>query len=146
MNFNGIAEATDPSSIIQTFQNLQGECQQMTTKLQELEMELSEHELVIQQLTPLEPSRKAYRLLGGVLMERTVGEVLPVLSEFASKLRTYIPQLDVALAKKQKQTREWRDKYNIRAQSAKEIEALQQKTAAAAPGGATDLSAGGVLA
>jgi hypothetical protein len=33
--------------------------------------------LVIDTLTPLDPSRNAYRLIGGVLVERTVSEVLP---------------------------------------------------------------------
>jgi|EP00624_Nannochloropsis_granulata_P000446 prefoldin subunit 2 len=120
----------------------------MATKLHELEQECSEHELVIQQLTPLDPSRKAYRLVGGVLMERTVAEVLPILRETASKLRTIVPQLDEALVKKQKQTRDWREKYNIRAQSPKEIQAAQQKAAAAA-GAVADWgegSGGGVLA
>lgn len=116
----------------------------MATKLQELELELSEHELVIQQLTPLEPSRKAYRLVGGVLMERTVGEVLPLLTEFATKLKSYIPQLEEGLVKKQKQTRDWRDKYNIRAQTPKEIQAAQQQQAMAAQG--NQASGGGVLA
>ncbi|GAB5030168.1 prefoldin subunit 2 [Nannochloropsis oceanica] len=141
-------ELSDPSAIIQVFQRLQGECQQMATKLHELEQECSEHELVIQQLTPLDPSRKAYRLVGGVLMERTVAEVLPILKETASKLRTIVPQLDEALVKKQKQTREWREKYNIRAQSPKEIQAAQQKAAAAAGAGADggEGSGGGVLA
>ncbi len=115
----------------------------MATKLQELEMELSEHELVIQQLTPLEPSRKAYRLVGGVLMERTVGEVLPLLTEFAIKLKSYIPQLEEGLVKKQKQTRDWRDKYNIRAQTSKEIQAAQQQAMAAQ---GNQASGGGVLA
>lgn len=122
----------------------------MATKLQELEGELSEHELVIQQLTPLDPSRKAYRLVGGVLMERTVEEVLPILTETAAKLKMYIPQLDDALVKKQKQTRDWREKYNIRAQSPKEIQAAQQKAAAASAtaggGGGGEGSGGGVLA
>jgi len=33
--------------------------------------------LVEETLKPLDPKRRAYRLIGGVLVERTVGEVLP---------------------------------------------------------------------
>jgi hypothetical protein len=41
----------------------------------------SEHKLVVDQLSKLEDTRKAFRLVGGVLVERTVGEVLPVVNE-----------------------------------------------------------------
>ena len=36
--------------------------------------------LVIETLTPLEPSRRCFRMIGGVLVERTVKEVLPTLT------------------------------------------------------------------
>lgn len=56
-------------------------------QLQELEMELGEHELVVKQLTPLDGGRRAFRLANGVLMERTVGEVLPELTNTAENVR-----------------------------------------------------------
>lgn len=49
-------------------------------------MDLAEHELVQNQLKPLDGGRRAYRLVGGVLMERTVGEVLPELTDTAGKV------------------------------------------------------------
>ena len=33
--------------------------------------------LVEETLLPLDPNRKAFRLIGGILVERTVGDVLP---------------------------------------------------------------------
>jgi hypothetical protein len=33
--------------------------------------------LVEETLVPLDPNRKAFRLIGGILVERTVGDVLP---------------------------------------------------------------------
>ncbi len=44
-------------------------------------MERDEHKLVVETLTKLESERKAFRLVGGVLVERTVGEVLPIVSQ-----------------------------------------------------------------
>lgn len=35
--------------------------------------------LVIDSISPLEPERKCFRMVGGVLVERTVKEVLPAL-------------------------------------------------------------------
>lgn len=53
------------------------ELQQLWSKIGELEMERQEHVLVLNAISPLEPSRKCFRLIGGILVERTVGEVLP---------------------------------------------------------------------
>ena len=55
--------------------------------MQELELELGEHELVMKQLTPLDGGRRAFRLANGVLMERTVAEVLPDLAGMAENVR-----------------------------------------------------------
>ena len=42
--------------------------------------------LVEETLTPLDPSRRAFRLVGGVLVERTVGEVLPNVAQNRSNV------------------------------------------------------------
>jgi hypothetical protein len=103
----------DPQVIIQRYQALQMECQrvspgghgqgrlvdavltrswhpgwQFAAKLHECEIDLQEHQLVLNQLRPLDAGRRAYRLMGGVLVERTVGEIVPVLTETAAKVRT----------------------------------------------------------
>lgn len=39
--------------------------------------EASEHDLVIKQLEPMDKTRKCHRLIGDVLVERTVAETLP---------------------------------------------------------------------
>lgn len=44
-------------------------------------MDKEEHRLVIDTLAGLESERKAFRLVGGVLVERTVGEVRPLVSQ-----------------------------------------------------------------
>jgi hypothetical protein len=43
-------------------------------------MERNEHTLVLNAIQPLDASRKCFRLIGGVLVERTVGEVLPAVT------------------------------------------------------------------
>ena len=63
-------------------------------KLSDLESQSDEHTLVIQtyaltfcdhllirSLKPMPLDRKCFRMVGGVLVERTVGEVLPALEE-----------------------------------------------------------------
>lgn len=53
------------------------ECQQLMQKIAELEVDRNEHVLVEETLKPLDGSRRAYRLVGDVLVERSVKEVLP---------------------------------------------------------------------
>lgn len=47
----------------------------------QLTLEKDEHKLVIDQLSTLEPERKAFRLIGGILVEKTVGEALPAVQQ-----------------------------------------------------------------
>jgi prefoldin subunit 2 len=44
-------------------------------------LERDEHKLVVETLSKLESERKAFRLIGGILVERSVGEVLPAVSQ-----------------------------------------------------------------
>mmetsp|Transcript_32070 Transcript_32070/g.73783 ORF Transcript_32070/g.73783 Transcript_32070/m.73783 type:complete len:93 (-) Transcript_32070:452-730(-) len=51
--------------------------------------ESGKHRLVEKTLTPLEESRRAFRLVGDILVERTVGEVLPSVESNRKNVRTY---------------------------------------------------------
>lgn len=64
--------------------------QQLVSKVSELEMERNEHKLVEDTLRPLDPSRRAFRLVGGVLVERNVGEVLPSVQQSRENVSTSI--------------------------------------------------------
>lgn len=63
--------------VTQQYRELVQDSQRLAQKISELETDRNEHKLVEETLTPLDPSRKAYRLVGEVLVERTVQEVLP---------------------------------------------------------------------
>lgn len=62
------------------YNTLRQELQNLADKIAELEMDADEHKLVIGALSPLPPSRKCWRRVGGVLVEETVGQTLPVLN------------------------------------------------------------------
>ena len=82
-----VEEDTNPEVIIAKYKQLMSECQQYATKMNELSFDKDEHRLVLEKLQTLEPERKAFRLVGGVLVERTVGEVLPFVSENHNKVK-----------------------------------------------------------
>lgn len=66
-----------PAEVVQRYRELLRQTQQLVSKISELESERNEFKLVEDTLRPLDPKRKAYRLVGGILVERNVGEVLP---------------------------------------------------------------------
>ena len=76
-----MASSSEPAKtqeeIIRRYQTMTAECTKLVEKITELEVDRNEHKLVETTLEPLDDTRKAYRLVGGVLVERTVGEVLP---------------------------------------------------------------------
>ncbi|WFD42732.1 Cochaperone prefoldin complex subunit [Malassezia psittaci] len=58
------------------------ELQAIAEKIGEVESDADEHRLVIQTLSSVqekEPERTCFRLIGGVLVERTVQDILPTL-------------------------------------------------------------------
>lgn len=69
-----------PSAAIQQYRELLTDCQKLHVKISELEMDRTEHLLVEETLKPLDPTRRAYRLVGECLVERTVQEVLPTVA------------------------------------------------------------------
>lgn len=69
-----------PREALQRYRGLLAESQKLLAKISELEQERSEHLLVEETLQPLDPQRRAFRLVGECLVERTVGEVLPTVA------------------------------------------------------------------
>ena len=63
--------------VAQKYQQLQKEAQILVSKLMEIEDEKKENELVLESISKLEDSRKCWRLINGVLMEKTKLEVIP---------------------------------------------------------------------
>jgi prefoldin subunit 2 len=76
-------DENNPEDILNRFKQMNAECQQLAAKIQELTLEKDEHRLVVETLSKLESERKAFRLVGGILVERSVGEVLPTVTRNA---------------------------------------------------------------
>lgn len=93
---------------------MRSEMNQLYSKINELEQELNEHNLVINAIQPLDPARKCFRMIGGVLVERTVGEVLPAVQRNKEGLQEVIGRLMEALQKKRTEFAEFEAKYKIK--------------------------------
>uniref|UniRef100_A0A8D8S1Q4 Prefoldin subunit 2 n=1 Tax=Cacopsylla melanoneura TaxID=428564 RepID=A0A8D8S1Q4_9HEMI len=101
------------------FQNLRAEQRQIATKLSELEQELTEHKIVLDTLKDLDGDRRCFRLIGGVLCEKTVKDVIPTLTSNRDQLNTLITSLNEQLTKKGIEINEYKDKYDIQMQGNK---------------------------
>jgi prefoldin subunit 2 len=82
--------------IQQNFQRMQTDLRNLAQKIGELESEADEHGLVLNTLEEAlaeEPDRKCFRLIGGVLVERTVKDVVPALQTNREGIRKVISNL-----------------------------------------------------
>ena len=82
-----------PANVVQQYRELLAECQKMQGKISELEVDRAEHVLVEETLQPLDPSRRAFRLVGECLVERTVEEVLPTVVANRENVRNIVVPL-----------------------------------------------------
>eukprot|EP01105_Mastigella_eilhardi_P014317 TRINITY_DN3265_c0_g1_i1.p2 TRINITY_DN3265_c0_g1~~TRINITY_DN3265_c0_g1_i1.p2 ORF type:complete len:172 (+),score=78.54 TRINITY_DN3265_c0_g1_i1:52-516(+) len=123
-------------AVIGALKQMKHEQQQMERKLGELEVEANEHKLVIETMNKVEGSRRCYRLVGGVLVERTAAEVLPAVQTNFAKLNEVIVELQKQLDAKTTQINEHVAKYKIRTESMSAVAAQQQAQQAEAKDGA----------
>lgn len=62
----------------------------------------------------MDDSRRCFRLIGGVLCERTVKDVMPQLTDSQSQLEKHIAQLTEQLTKKGTEINKFKEEHNIR--------------------------------
>ncbi|KAI9500313.1 Cochaperone prefoldin complex subunit [Coemansia spiralis] len=95
-----------------------GELKAIASKIGELELQLDEHNLVIKTMTPMPEERKCFRLINGVLVERTVKEVLPALKTNRDGISSTITQLTNQYKSKDKEFSDFQKQHHIRIASA----------------------------
>ena len=108
-----------PESVANGLTTLRNEQRQMANKLSELQMDLNEHKLVIETLDKVDKDRRCFRLVGGVLVERKVGEVEPALIGNKDKLSKLIETLEKQLTEKGGEINGYIAKHNIQIQGSK---------------------------
>ncbi|KAK1154890.1 prefoldin subunit 2-like [Acipenser oxyrinchus oxyrinchus] len=100
--------------VVAGFQRMRQEQRSLASKAAELEMEINEHSLVIETLRDVDPSRKCFRMVGGVLVERTVKEVLPALESNKEQISRIVETISTQMQTKGRELNEYRERYNIR--------------------------------
>ncbi|KAL1952518.1 hypothetical protein VTO42DRAFT_5095 [Malbranchea cinnamomea] len=95
------------------YQNFKNTLQQLAQKIGDIEQETEEHKLVIETLEPLPPDRKCFRMINGVLVERTVKDVIPSLKTNSDGLKKVLDELLKQYKSKQDEMDAWKKKNNI---------------------------------
>ncbi|GAA5824428.1 hypothetical protein JCM5353_005034 [Sporobolomyces roseus] len=104
------SQQPNEQEIAAQFRRTQTELQSLITKITELERELEEHTLVgatLKDAYESEPDRKCFRLVGGVLVERTVKDVLPQLQGQTEQLKSVLDTLTNEYKKKERNFAQW---------------------------------------
>ncbi|KDQ08901.1 hypothetical protein BOTBODRAFT_59105 [Botryobasidium botryosum FD-172 SS1] len=99
------------------YSRYQTDLQTLAQKIGELESEADEHELVLTTLLEAletEPDRKCFRLIGGVLVERTVKDVVPSLRTNRDGIKGVLTTLVEQYKKKEEEFQSFTREYGIR--------------------------------
>ncbi|XP_043283545.1 prefoldin subunit 2 [Venturia canescens] len=113
-------------NILAHFQALRVDQRMMASKLSELELEVNEHKIVIDTLKNVDPKRKCYRMIGGILCERVVEDVIPSLVTTKEQLAKIIESLHDQLEKKGVEINDFKEKNNIRIRGQDELHRADQ--------------------
>ncbi|KAL7778917.1 hypothetical protein CFE70_008418 [Pyrenophora teres f. teres 0-1] len=80
----------------------------IASKIGDIEQEAEEHKLVLETLQPLSGDRKCFRMINGVLTERTVKEVVPILQTNSDGLKKALEELVKQYKLKQDEMEKWK--------------------------------------
>mmetsp|Transcript_43596 Transcript_43596/g.87629 ORF Transcript_43596/g.87629 Transcript_43596/m.87629 type:complete len:184 (-) Transcript_43596:46-597(-) len=109
-------------ALIQKLQGLRNEAAALSQRRMMLDQEVEDHFLVTETLKNFDGSRRCYRSVGGVLMESTVGEVQPAVSNELEMLSKAMEELTTKILQCQKTIAEFQKKHSIRIVSGSEEE------------------------
>ncbi|KAI4223293.1 MAG: hypothetical protein L6R36_005529 [Xanthoria steineri] len=97
----------------QQYTNFKNNLQQLADRIGNVEQETEEHKLVLETLKPLPGERKCFRMINGVLVERTVKDVLPALQTNSDGLKRVLDELVKQYKRQQEDMEKWKKKNNV---------------------------------
>ncbi|KAL8949929.1 MAG: hypothetical protein Q9222_003996 [Ikaeria aurantiellina] len=107
------ARLTNWVELQQQYTSYKNNLQQLAERIGNVEQETEEHKLVLETLKPLPESRKCFRMINGVLVERTVKDVLPALQTNSDGLKKVLDELVKQYKRQQEEMEKWKKKNNV---------------------------------
>ncbi|KAL3886766.1 hypothetical protein ACJMK2_026739 [Sinanodonta woodiana] len=123
----GKSKAKSNEQIIAGFQELRQQQRGIASKISEIEMDMKEHELVIETLKDVDQDRKCFRLVGGVLVERTVKDVLPALISNKEQMFHMVKTLAKQLENKGVEINTYREQHNLKIKGEESSQPVEKK-------------------
>jgi len=103
----------DEAALENQYQMMRQQCQQLTYKINEIKMDLDEHDLVLEALKPLDKDRKCFRMVDAVVVEKTVADVLPSVQKNREQMAATMANLEEKLKEFQGAADEFKLKHKI---------------------------------
>lgn len=101
------------NQVVQHLKKMMAEKDQLYQKIIELSSDGREHKLVLEVLQPLDKERKAWRKVGGVLMERTVGQCEEATKKNLDSILGVVEELEKNYETKTLEVEDFQRKFNL---------------------------------
>ncbi|CRG95688.1 prefoldin subunit 2, putative [Plasmodium gallinaceum] len=95
-----ITKLDEQSEAKSTYEQIEKDRVQLVSKIEELYQDVVEHKLVLEALENVPSDRRCYRMVGEILVERTVGEIKPALIDHKNKVEQIISECQKKLDEK----------------------------------------------
>lgn len=105
---------SQPQQLQAEYNAFKTQLQRLSSKIGELETESQEHKLVLDTLKPVDQNRRCLRLIGGVLVDKTVKDVVPALEQTQEGLNKAIKTLTEDFKTTESKLDEWKKKHNVK--------------------------------
>ncbi|KAI5951662.1 GIM4 [Candida jiufengensis] len=95
----------------QEYNRYQNLIQELESQSQTIQQQIQEHVIVDHSLTAIEPEkrqgRKCFKMIGGVLIEKTIDEVIKILSDELKQLTNQRQEIDKELKASREKLESW---------------------------------------
>ncbi|EOD16785.1 hypothetical protein EMIHUDRAFT_355993 [Emiliania huxleyi CCMP1516] len=110
-------------------QQMRAAVQEQMRQINILEMDAAEHRLVLEALDPLQGGRKCFRMVGTVIVERTVSDVKPALTANLEQMKAAVKKLTESCKKQQLEADAFAAKHRLSSKQGAAQQAEEQEGA-----------------
>ena len=98
---------------LQQLQQLRQDQNLLARQLADMDSTKKEHSLVLETLQKVEPTRKCFRLVNGVMVERTAAEIIPAIKKSIEQIEQVMKELNENIATKTAEINKFMEHYKI---------------------------------